>query len=264
MSVKKTQRRRIGFTIAGVEQITNPELVFGVVGPIGTDLEAVIASLIGALQDVNYQHKLIHLTQHMQAPKVRTKIDTSSYFDRYMSLIEYANEYRRIANDPAALAGLSLIRIMKARSEVSTSIAEPALGSDAARLGRSVVGSTMYCTTFPCHLCAKHIVASGINRLVFLEPYPKSYAKKLHGDSITFDPVETEKVLFQAFIGISPRRYRDIFEKKKRKDAQGKGQLWNEGRPIPRIEDRSGAYIENEGPLAVAALGTLFSDARRK
>jgi deoxycytidylate deaminase len=142
--------------------------------------------------------------------------------------------------------------------------AEMAAISDAARSGRSVKDSTMYCTTFPCHLCAKHIVASGINRLVFLEPYPKSYAKKLHGDSITFDPAEKEKVLFQAFIGISPRRYRDIFEKKKRKDAHGRVIPWNEGRPIPRIEDRSGAYIENEGPLAVPALGTLFSDARRK
>jgi hypothetical protein len=47
--------------------------------------------------------------------------------------------------------------------------------------------------------------------VVFLEPYPKSYAKKLHDDSITFDPKEKSKVLFQPFIGVSPRRYRDIF-----------------------------------------------------
>lgn len=46
--------------------------------------------------------------------------------------------------------------------------------SDAARLGRATAGASLYCTTFPCHLCAKHIVAAGMDRVVFLEPYPKS------------------------------------------------------------------------------------------
>lgn len=41
---------------------------------------------------------------------------------------------------------------------------------DAARLGRSIHGSTLFSTTFPCHMCAKHIVASGIGKVVFLEP----------------------------------------------------------------------------------------------
>jgi deoxycytidylate deaminase len=48
---------------------------------------------------------------------------------------------------------------------------------DAARTGRSVRGATLYCTTFPCHMCAKHIVASGIKKVVYIEPYPKSYAE---------------------------------------------------------------------------------------
>jgi deoxycytidylate deaminase len=41
---------------------------------------------------------------------------------------------------------------------------------DAARLGRSVKGATLYCTTFPCHNCTKHLLASGIRRVVFMEP----------------------------------------------------------------------------------------------
>ena len=52
--------------------------------------------------------------------------------------------------------------------------------TDAARLGHSVRDGTLYCTTFPCHMCAKHIVASGIEKVVFLEPYPKSLAFDLH------------------------------------------------------------------------------------
>jgi len=51
---------------------------------------------------------------------------------------------------------------------------------DAARLGRSIKGSTLYCTTFPCHNCTKHIIAAGIRRVVYMEPYPKSKAKYLH------------------------------------------------------------------------------------
>ncbi len=45
-----------------------------------------------------------------------------------------------------------------------------------ARTGRSVRGATMYVTTFPCHSCARHIIASGIKRVVYVEPYPKSRA----------------------------------------------------------------------------------------
>lgn len=97
--------------------------------------------------------------------------------------------------------------------------------TDAARMGRSTKDSYLFCTTFPCHMCAKHIVSSGVKKVFFLEPYPKSYAKELHDDSITFlDSEDNKKVLFQPFIGISPRRYRDIFEKKKRKDKVGKAQ----------------------------------------
>jgi deoxycytidylate deaminase len=55
---------------------------------------------------------------------------------------------------------------------------------DAARCGCSVKGAILYCTTFPCHMCAKHIVAAGIAKVVFLEPYPKSLAFDLHADSI--------------------------------------------------------------------------------
>lgn len=128
--------------------------------------------------------------------------------------------------------------------------------TDSARLGKPIKGSTLFCTTFPCHMCAKHIVSAGISRVVFLEPYPKSYAEDLHSDSITFDPSETDrKVFFEPFIGISPRRYRDIFEKKKRKFDDGKIRQWYEGEPepipAPRIEDRSHSYIENEEPAMV-------------
>lgn len=134
--------------------------------------------------------------------------------------------------------------------------AEMSAITDAARIGVSIKKSTMYCTTFPCHMCAKHIVSSGINSLVYLEPYPKSYAVELNSDSITFDDdLSEKKVLFRPFVGISPRRYRDIFEKKSRKTEDGKKKDWYFGSPLPMIEDRSAAYIENEDTSIISQLG---------
>ena len=62
--------------------------------------------------------------------------------------------------------------------------AEMAALMQAARLGIPVEGAILFSTTFPCHNCTKHIVAAGIKRLTFIEPYPKSRASELHGDSI--------------------------------------------------------------------------------
>ena len=39
-----------------------------------------------------------------------------------------------------------------------------------------LVGATLFCTTFPCHSCARHIVASGIGRVVYIEPYAKKFS----------------------------------------------------------------------------------------
>jgi deoxycytidylate deaminase len=134
--------------------------------------------------------------------------------------------------------------------------AEMSAISDAARLGRPTKNAILFCTTFPCHICAKHIVAVGIQRVVYLEPYPKSYAERLHSDSITFEPEERSKVVFQPFIGISPRRYRDIFEKKGRKNPEnGRAKKWFHNEPAPMIEDTSGSYITNENVAAVLLRG---------
>ena len=140
--------------------------------------------------------------------------------------------------------------------------AEMSAITDAARLGRSTKNAILFCTTFPCHLCAKHIVAAGVTRVVFLEPYPKSYAHKLHEDSLTFETADPAKVLFVPFIGISPRRYRDIFEKKKRKDDRGNAMEWFEGEPMPRIEDKSASYIENEAAEILLSLQNLYPSKR--
>lgn len=49
-----------------------------------------------------------------------------------------------------------------------------------ARIGISTKDATLYGTTYPCHNCAKHIIATGITRVVYIEPYPKSKALEFH------------------------------------------------------------------------------------
>lgn len=438
----------------GAQVVHNPELVFGIVGPIGVDIDAVMESLSKALRDVGYDPNTIHLTDLVEDRRIKVKRDISTYYNRYRSLIEYANAYRKLAKSAAAMAGVAIVKIRELRAQATTSSTTPARGtayiirqfkrpeeielmrqvygrkfvqvsvfgsatdrrrvmmekirryevspktdaecelqainlididhnqkddvngqriadvfhlgdvfvdgidpkkatdtierfikalfgdtkaspnkdeyglyiaaaaslrsadlsrqvgaaifskqgeiisigcnevpkagggtywiddvspifrdievgvdanqdrkteivydlvvrmgqegflssaiiklktpqkqvealltnaalkdsqimdiiefgrmihaemlaiSDAARLGRATKGATLYCTTFPCHLCAKHIVAAGIERVVFLEPYPKSYAQKLHSDSITFETDDAERVLFQPF-----------------------------------------------------------------
>lgn len=82
-----------------------------------------------------------------------------------------------------------------------------------ARSGISLNGATLYCSTFPCHNCAKHIINAGIQRVVFIEPYPKSKTMKLYSDSATITR-EKDKVSFEEFVGIGPRRFFDLFSLK--------------------------------------------------
>ncbi len=86
--------------------------------------------------------------------------------------------------------------------------------------GVSPRGCRMYVTTYPCHYCARHIVASGIDEVQFIEPYPKSKATELHSDSIATDsnswtpPSQGgSHVLFRPFVGVAPQLYRKVFLK---------------------------------------------------
>jgi deoxycytidylate deaminase len=89
--------------------------------------------------------------------------------------------------------------------------------------GQRVRGGKVFCTTYPCHSCARHIVAAGIREVYYIEPYRKSLATKLHDDVITEDEETRDKVRILPFDGVSPRRYLDLFRMgtAQRKGANG-------------------------------------------
>lgn len=49
----------------------------------------------------------------------------------------------------------------------------------AAYLGVSIDGSTLYCTNQPCVLCAKMLINAGVKRIVIKEGYPDELAQKM-------------------------------------------------------------------------------------
>lgn len=53
----------------------------------------------------------------------------------------------------------------------------------AAKLGISVNGATLYCTHQPCVLCAKMIVNAGIKRVIFKHGYPDDFAMEIFGEA---------------------------------------------------------------------------------
>ena len=67
-------------------------------------------------------------------------------------------------------------------------------------------------------------MSAGVDEVQFIEPYPKSKAFTLHGDSIQNElgPIEWKApslggshVLFRPFTGVAPRMYRRAFQKNK-------------------------------------------------
>jgi deoxycytidylate deaminase len=126
--------------------------------------------------------------------------------------------------------------------------AEMAALIDAARRGVSVKGATLYCTAFPCHLCARHIVAAGIARVVYVEPYPKSRATQLYPDSISVESPVTNAntICFEPFVGVAPLQYLNLFSMQERKDKDGFALSVDQRAATPRCQSSSPTYLRNE------------------
>lgn len=149
-------------------------------------------------------------------------------------------------------------RVVHAEMEALLSCARRNIGSK---------NATVYCTTFPCHNCAKHIIAAGIERVVYVEPYPKSKATEFHSDSITLGFSESkDTVHFEPFVGVGPRRFFDLFSMylgsgypMKRKDEEGHTLNWRPEISKLRIQLLPCSYIDLE-TLAAA----MFDQYRRE
>lgn len=117
----------------------------------------------------------------------------------------------------------------------------------------STRGCNMYVTTFPCHNCAKHIIAAGIKKVVYIEPYPKSKALDFYKNEITQNKDDKEKVQFIPFNGVGPHRFIDLFSMnstkwyaRERKDKNGYKIEWEREKANLRNPMSLLNYIEME------------------
>jgi cytidine deaminase len=153
--------------------------------------------------------------------------------------------------------------------------------TSAARRGVGVDGAVVACTTFPCHNCTRHLIASGIRRLLYVHPYAKSLARDLHFDALDVDPseyamqggvrvLEQDRVIFEQYVGVAPRVYPQYFDFGQTNRKSDRGQAMESPDPasaIPRVVESSGGFAFG-GPTLPASRTTdlereLVRDLRR-
>jgi deoxycytidylate deaminase len=165
--------------------------------------------------------------------------------------VERLTEVSRLLEDARVMNLTEFGRAVHAEMEAMLS---------ASRVGVSPKGCSLYTTTFPCHNCAKHIIDVGIDCVVYIEPYPRSLAGRLHEDGIALveeEPDTEGKVRFVPFLGIAPRLYDRVFScvtqeglRLSRKDRHGVF------KPNPlglRVKESSLSYLDRETEAALAA-----------
>lgn len=136
---------------------------------------------------------------------------------------------------------------------------EMAALTDAAKRGVSVDECIMFVTTFPCHLCARHIVAAGVSAVIYIEPYAKSLAAELYPDSISVDGDQSKgrHIPFIPFVGIAPRQYMDLFASNKRKNPDGTIIVFSAKHALPKFTRESSVYLVNEVSVCSILLQTM-------
>jgi len=83
--------------------------------------------------------------------------------------------------------------------------AEPNAIINAGRQGKNVQGDTLYCTTFPCQICAGIIVNAGIKEIIYEADYPNDQAKKTFTEA---------GILTRRFEGVRASAFDKLFRQK--------------------------------------------------
>jgi deoxycytidylate deaminase len=129
--------------------------------------------------------------------------------------------------------------------------------------GARVMGGKLYVTTYPCHSCARHIIAAGITEVRFIEPYRKSLATRLHSDAITESENETQKVRIVPFDGVAPTRFLDLFSEghKGRKDPNtGRMLKFRSTIPVTAVTMEAVTTLEGLALRELNSTGTLLPE----
>jgi cytidine deaminase len=151
---------------------------------------------------------------HGQKPDVLEGKDTSEQFKRdslrdTLAKLQDAGmlsaELSEIDDEAVTRAAQALERgeLMSVIEYQRAVHAEARAIDDATVRGISPEGGTLYVTTYPCHLCYKHVLSARLKSVEYIEPYSKSRA-------VTMFPLGSENRL-TPFAGVAPIRYMATF-----------------------------------------------------
>lgn len=117
--------------------------------------------------------------------------------------------------------------------------------------GDRMRGGNLFCTTFPCHNCARHIIMSGIKKVYYIEPYPKSLCLDLHKDAITENEEESDKVQLLMYEGVAPKSFIKFYQliSDDRKIKVSKPQIKKEIKPkhkvhLEALDEKEAHYLK--------------------
>jgi deoxycytidylate deaminase len=150
----------------------------------------------------------------------------------------------------------------------------------AAQRGIAIDKSTIYSTTFPCHMCARHIIAAGIVRVVYIEPYPKSMTSELFPETVIIDQKDfavdesgrrrdgvassATTVRFDPYEGIAPKLYGQLFKASdNQKDRQGYTLDWTRAKAVPKTFElpESNLQVERSMVMGIESLPKVGLEA---
>jgi cytidine deaminase len=129
-----------------------------------------------------------------------------------------------LRGDPTTLLDVVMRSRLGALTEFGRAVhAEMAALLDAGRRRASLVGAKLYTTTFPCHNCARHMITAGVSEVIYVAPYAKSQAFRLHEDALVVAASEPPegKLHLRPFVGAAPRLYPRVFAAGNRKTRSG-------------------------------------------
>ena len=109
--------------------IKRPELVFGFVAPIGTDVDGPVALFRKYFEQRDYKVQPIKVTSvfPLLKPFIKPKLPltTSPLYSRYKTHIAYGNQLRELFKDNAFLAKTSISRIIYNRNRTIPALDSP-------------------------------------------------------------------------------------------------------------------------------------------
>lgn len=192
-------------------------------------------------------------TDHYDHRDIRKKRDSSQEHEEQIveEILDAFAESGWISEKPTvteAIASLEKARVVNLLEFMRAIHAEMDALLTAQRNGVSALHTTLFCTTFPCHECAKLIIGAGVSRVVYIEPYPKSRVADMYKTEIAMESFKAlcnsceagstssnecsscgskdlielktgwcvecgslHRVEFEPFVGIGPRRYLEFF-----------------------------------------------------